>query len=376
MDSSKALQDSLAGIKIQLAAIESQLESTRKQIDLSLDALETGHLKEGDPAPFSAGVTLTRINEAAGRMAAAESQSQILAAYLEEAQSMASRGILFLKEDERYSKWQSIGFDSIQVEPVPIQDRSSPIIRSVSDQQVVVRGEGLEKTFPWLRESAEPPRMSLCIPLVFGDTVPVVLYLDSTEEMPIDFLELLTHLVVLILKNQYLQQLPALESAQGGEAGTKAITAPEPLQLPRKEQDPATETMERPASMIAEEPSLRLAGTESEEETRSPEGAEDDGQPEPDILSQEETRADTEQPLILPEDTAPESREADPEPVVILQNVTSPKAAEPAQPLTESSSPEEASDLESAPETPGFTYKKPPPKDQALSSPSMDKDSD
>ena len=83
MDYSKALQDSLAGIESKLAAIESQLETTTRQIESRMDGLENGHLNQADAAPPSTEAALSRINEAARSMAKAESQSQILTAYLE-----------------------------------------------------------------------------------------------------------------------------------------------------------------------------------------------------------------------------------------------------------------------------------------------------
>ena len=313
MDNSKALQDSLAAIESKLVAIESRLQ----EIESRLDKLESEPLNTGETALSSAGVELSRINEAIKKMAEAETQSEILAVYLEEALSLANRGILFLKEDEGYSKWQSIGFDSVQVEPVGTHNQSSPIIRAAADRTVIVRGEHLDEAFPWL-SSGEPPRMSLCIPLVFKDAVPVVLYLDSPDEIPVDSLELLTHLAVLILKNQYLQQPPTLESTEGGEAA-----------------EPTTE-----------EPVLQLAGTGNEEETPSPQGSEDDAQPQTDPSTREETQADPEPTLAMPKEVAAkgsespepslappdvpaaEEGESEPEPALTLQNDPAPEGAQ------------------------------------------------
>ena len=277
MEKSKALQDSLAGVESKLDALEAWLKADRRHIESRLDALEKGPLDPGGTAPTSVEVTFGRMNAATERIAGAGSQRQVLAAYLEEATAMASRGILFLKEGEQYSKWQSIGFESAQVEPISPQDQSGPIIRAASNQQVVVSGENLEEKFFWLSESGESPRMSLCIPLVFGDIVPVVLYLDSLDAMPVDSLELLTQLAVLILKNQYLQQLTALESFQGVDVVAEGIEFPEPLQFSQDEEMPVAETIEEPVAvkpdepieLIAEEATLQLAGTSSEEETQS-----------------------------------------------------------------------------------------------------------
>ncbi len=306
MDNPKALQDALAGIEGKLAAIESQLE----QIESRLARLDGGPLDTGEAALSSAGVELSRINEVIGKMAEADGQSEILAVYLEEARSLASRGILFLKEDEHYAKWQSMGFDSVQIEPVGDQDQSSPIIRAAEDRTVIVRGENLDAAFPWL-SSGEPPRMSLCIPLVFKDAVPVVLYLDSPDVMPVDSLELLTHLAVLILKNQYLQQPTTLESAEGEEAEAEAIPSPEPLQSSEKEEESSGETTAEPAAMpekaaepTTEKPVLQLAGSGSEEKAPSPEGSGDDAEPQAESLTPEETPADPESALAMPEEVA------------------------------------------------------------------------
>jgi hypothetical protein len=347
LDNSKALQDSLAGIESRLTAIESQLETNRRQIESSLSALQKGPLKEEETAPLSAGEAFGRINQATESMAEAESQSQVLAAYLEQATAMASRGILFLKEGEQYIEWQSIGFDSVQVEPISTQDQSDPIIRATSSQQVVVSGENLEGDFPWLSESEKSSRMSLCMPLVFGDTVPVVLYLDSPDEVPVAFLELLTHLAVLILKNQYLQQLTALESPDGGGFVIEGGESPEPLQFGQDEAKPLAETIQEPASvkpdgpteMTAGDPTSQPAGTRSDEETRLPEDTQEIPQPEP--VNPEEATVDSEQTLILPKDilslvqvaerkksvilpdlTAPEMTEVDPEQTVILTHAS------------------------------------------------------
>jgi hypothetical protein len=392
LDNSKALQGALSGIEGRLTAIESQLESDRSQTQSGPDAVERGQLKDGDRLPSSPGVALSRINQATERMVGAQNQSQILVAYLEEALSMASRGILFLKENEQYSKWQSIGFDAAQVEPIGTQDQSSPISRAASDRQVVISGEDLEEIFPWLRELGETPRMSLCIPLVFGDTVPVVLYLDSTNEVPIDSLELLTYVVVLILKNQYLQQLAALKSAQLGKAVAEEIVSSRPLQFTEKEENTAAEAIENPGSVTRDGPAERTAKepilTSSEEETTPLEGAQDDGQSEPDTLSQEEIRADPENILTLPNDTGPQVQASDPEPTRSLTEISSPEAAQavvglnrreqrepdsqPAPTPAEPTSPKEASDSEPAPALPEFTYRKPPPKDEEISNPSED----
>jgi len=388
LEKSKALQDSLAGVESKLAALEAWLKADRRHIESRLDALEKGPLDPGGTASTSVEITFGRINAAMERMAGAGSQRQVLAAYLEEATAMASRGILFLKEGEQYSKWQSIGFESAQVEPIGTQDQSGPIIRAASNQQVVVSGENLEEKFSWLSESGKSPRMSLCIPLVFGDIVPVVLYLDSFDAIPVDSLELLTQLAVLILKNQYLQQLTALESFQGVDVVAEGIEFPEPLQFSQDEEKPVAETIEEPVAvkpdepieLMAEEPTLQLAGTSREEETQSSEGAEDDLPPETETLSLEETRIDPESTTPVPDHTAREETEADPEPNraesefnLLEERESDPQATAPPP---EQISQEEAADPEPVPEPPGFSYKRVPARGEETPTPIEDEESD
>ncbi len=211
MSSSQTLRDSLAGIQEKLTAIESQLETAKKEIESRLKALDRPQQLDQDSPSLSSGLELSRVNAAHQKLATGESQEQILATYLEEAQALVSRGVLFLKEDEKYLPWKAIGFDLEHVQTVEGQDQENPIMRAALQRQIVFSGGDLDQTFPWSKQSGEPSRVAVCIPLVFGDSVPVVLYADSSASMPLDSLELLTHLVVLVLKNHYLQRLAASE---------------------------------------------------------------------------------------------------------------------------------------------------------------------
>jgi hypothetical protein len=218
--------------------------------------------------------------------------------------------------------------------------------------------------------------------------VPVVLYLDSFDAIPVDSLELLTQLAVLILKNQYLQQLTALESFQGVDVVAEGIEFPEPLQFSQDEEKPVAETIEEPVAvkpdepieLIAEEATLQLAGTSSEEETQSSEGAEDDLPPETETLSLEETRVDPESTTPVPDHTAGEETEADPEPNraesefnLLEERESDPQATAPPP---EQISQEEAADPEPVPEPPGFSYKRVPARGEETPTPIEDGESD
>ena len=219
MLSSEILRDSLAGIQKKLAAIETQLETTKQEIESSLEALD--RLPEGESSPFShapsfiaPGIVLKRMNSANQKFSAGKTQEEILTAYLGEVKAFVSRGVLFLKKDERYVPWKAVGFELQEIQTPEKGDQKNPIIRAAQHRQIVATGRNLERTFPWLNGSGELPREAVCIPLVFEDLVPVVLYADSSNSILLEALELLTHLAVLVLKNHSLQGLVASEEAK------------------------------------------------------------------------------------------------------------------------------------------------------------------
>ena len=219
MLSSEILRDSLAGIQKKLAAIESQLEMTKQEIESSFKALD--RLPEGESssvrqvAPSIApGLALKRMNTANQKFSAGKTQEEILTAYLGEVKVFVSRGVLFLKKDERYVPWKAVGFDLQHVQTQERRDQENPIIRAAQNRQIVATRRDLDRTFPWLNGSGELTREAVCIPLVFEDLVPVVLYADSSDSILLDALELLTHLAVLVLKNHYLQRLVSSKEAK------------------------------------------------------------------------------------------------------------------------------------------------------------------
>jgi len=217
--SSEILRDSLAGIQKRLAAIESQLETTKQEIESSLKALD--RLAEGEGSPFrkvpssiAPGLALKRMNSANQKFSAGKTQEEILTAYLGEVKAFVSRGVLFLEKDERYVPWKAVGFDLQHIQTQEKGDHESPIIRAAQHRQIVTTRRNLDRTFPWLNGAGELPREAVCIPLVFENLVPVVLYADSSDSILLDALELLTHLAVLVLKNHYLQGLVPSEEAK------------------------------------------------------------------------------------------------------------------------------------------------------------------
>jgi len=218
--SSEILRDSLAGIQKKLADIEFQLKTTKQEIESSFKALE--RLPKGEsnplrqaPSSIAPGLALKRMNRANRKFSAGKTQEEILTAYLGEVETFVSRGVLFLKKDQRYVPWKAVGFDLQHIQTQEKGDHENPIIRAAQHRQIVATSGDLDRTFPWLNGSGELPREAVCIPLVFEDLVPVVLYADSSDSILLDALELLTHLAVLVLKNHSLQGLVASQEVKG-----------------------------------------------------------------------------------------------------------------------------------------------------------------
>jgi hypothetical protein len=67
---------------------------------------------------------------------------------------------------------------------------------------------------PWLKKLGREPVHSLIVPLVFGSEVPLVLYVDSAEEISPARIQLLVRLTVLHLQNHYLAYLAQKRAAE------------------------------------------------------------------------------------------------------------------------------------------------------------------
>jgi hypothetical protein len=255
------LRDSLAGIQKKLAAIESQLETTKEEIETSFKALN--RLPEGEsdpirqsPTSIAPEIALKRMNTANEKFGAGKTQEEILTAYLEEVRAFVSRGVLFLKKDERYVPWKAVGFDLQHVREPEKENQENPIIGAAQRRKIVATSRDLDRIFPWLSRSGELPSETVCIPLVFEDLVPVVLYVDSSDSILLDALELLTHLVVLVLKNHSLQRLVSSEEVKAApkverEEETSEWIPPEIRGIP--EPPPLASDLPSPTPQVREE---------------------------------------------------------------------------------------------------------------------------
>ena len=197
-----------------LDELSSQLETAKRDIETVLQALNSllqsiKSIEVTAPDSLASGLDLEHIKLILRNLTAGSNQEEILEAYLRETQPLLRRAILFLQQDDSYVPWKGRGFEIEQIAAISQDDRDNPIVQAVERTKIIISRRQLKGIFPWLHEEAEPVSMALCVPLVFEERVPVVLYGDSSDIVSIDSVELISHLAVLVLKNQSLQGMVA-----------------------------------------------------------------------------------------------------------------------------------------------------------------------
>ena len=278
----QGLRDTLVNLREKVIQVETELGAARDALDGKLLAVQllmhhdrrVPPATDQAPAAFPA-IEVGQVNLAIQKLAQGTTQEQILEVFLLEAQTFAKRVILFLNKDTRYVPWKHLGFVAEDIESVTDGDFSDPIVRAAQQKQIIYRTKPPDQPFPWLEKSEVQPAY-ICIPFVFEDLVPLVLYGDSPESIAIDSLELLVHLTILVLKNNSLQALAAAKDTGPGEilfaaatetaeAGTSAEVAPEPGEL-RSDPQPTLEKKEEELTPTPKE-TLSAVGEENIEGT-------------------------------------------------------------------------------------------------------------
>ncbi len=361
------LGSSLSEIGEHLGHADRELAEARSQLGPQLQAVQTFLADHAavllGPSP-SAGPELSQINEAIQRLVLGKDQEQILETFLEETERHVDRAILFLQKDDAYSPWKSLGFPSASIESVEASSAEDPIVRAVRQQRILSRGEGVGEAFPWLGQAGGLPQAAVCIPLVFGESVPVVFYGDAERGIPLDSLELLSHVTSLVLKNNYLQTLlqAPVTAAVTGAAATREETVPaaevpgvlpsipEPEMAP-PEVSPAAEELEQRSPWQPEEAAAEISHLEWDVEAP----AEAEGEPEPQPAGEFSLEAEAEPepaetagfaPLGLEEPLAPAIEEEPPAEAPVEAAAAPPAekpapAEEPAAPAEEPAAPAE-----------------------------------
>ena len=231
------LGTALTAVLNRLGQIELEMAAAKNEANLQISAIrdflndpQISALAGPDPA---AGADVGRANEAIQKLSVGETQEQILEIFLEEVNSLSDRAILFLQRGDSYFAWKGLGFDSSIFDSVQAESDEDPIRRSAREQRIIYRTDDLTEAFPWLTGAGEVPATAVCVPLIFEETAPVVLYVDSSHGIELDSLELLSHLAVLVLKNHYL--MARLEGSTADAEKETATLPSEPLEMPLRD---------------------------------------------------------------------------------------------------------------------------------------------
>jgi hypothetical protein len=200
------LQHKLDLVQSILTSIETEVKDKIRQVEVQLGGETTG--SDASHQDFA-----DRVGKAVRGLGQGENQKEILSSLLNQVGECADRAAIFLEEDGNYSPWRNFGFESEDLTLVTPDEAGNPIIRASQERETIYVSDGLEEALPWLR-NGPPPRTAVCVPLSFEDYVPVVLYADSAEALEVNFLELLSELAVLVLKNDYLSRIPSEESEE------------------------------------------------------------------------------------------------------------------------------------------------------------------
>ncbi len=278
--SSEQAREHLGQISNRLGQMESQLAELRGELTATAARLEQPPRVEAPPSNGSAPtgrLELEHVNEALRKLAQGEEQERILEIFLEEAQSYVQRAILFLNQDGKYVTWKGFGFQPDAIRSLALSDPQETIVQSAERRQLVYRRDHPEDSLPWLKSAGEIPSSVFCIPLVFENSVPVVFYGDSNDTIAIDSLELLTHLAVLVLKNNYLhQQLNAQQEMASVQAPPAPVEEPAPEEAPAavEETSEALDPMEGVAAALGSVATASAMAPEAAEEEEQQEKVE------------------------------------------------------------------------------------------------------
>ncbi len=252
------LSASLNEVGQKLDNLQADLEATRTDLNSRVSEVDSvlGALK-AQPALEPREKVITAANEAVQKLSLGKTQDQILEIYLQEVAPYLDRAIVFLHKEGRYSPWKSFGFEAHSIESVVAEGDLDPIVRAAQRKRIIYRADDLAGAFTWLERCGEIPKTSICIPLVFNNYVPLVLYGDSSGSIALESLELLTHLTVLILQNHYLNMLvESYESPKETDAEPEATAEPGkvPGETPSHEDFPPPALAKDVASPFAQEP--------------------------------------------------------------------------------------------------------------------------
>ena len=185
-----------------------ELDRKLSEIAQRLRNMESGASSRRTPEEIfgeSEGV-VALANKAIRRMAEAVTQSKILEAYLELAGNWVSRSALFLRREDLLVAWRTSGFERSNLKKIPLNGEGgepSLLVRAAQERTIFYAEGSATRDFGWDVEGT--PEAVVCIPLVFGQEVPVVFYGDAKKRFSTAGLEVLSPMATLIIQNNGLR---------------------------------------------------------------------------------------------------------------------------------------------------------------------------
>ena len=256
-------KSALQEIRDQVAAVQTRLKET--QAGLARD-LETVEMLAGSFDKISVDLDgeaarriHLRVNYLIRKLVESSGQEEILEIYLAEVQENLQRGILFRGEEGSYTPWKGFGFSPGLIQEIGSQAPGSAIGRAGAEGCILYLEQDLTTEFPWLLQDVVPAHAAVCIPFVFEDEVPLVFYGDAELSFSVELPELSTHIVTLVLKNDYLQELVR----RGGGVDSETST---PISDLGEELAQTTSTDEDLGAESVSEPSVEASDAVSPEE--------------------------------------------------------------------------------------------------------------
>ncbi len=234
------LQQSSTNLEMQVQAARN-LDGRLEQVDGTLQRVQAEPLASPERPPIQ-GLDPVLLKDTLRTLAAAPAQEEILDVFLELASRKVDRAILFASKNGSYIPWRSRGFSTDALDSVVVDDPADPILTVARSRQLIYREKAPAEARPSLGQAGDLPHAFAAIPLVFDEFVPVIFYADSGSSLDVDYLEILSYLAVLVLKNNALQQLAGGEQKLAEmEAQQPTLAVPPPVEPIVAEPEPALE---------------------------------------------------------------------------------------------------------------------------------------
>ncbi len=184
-----------------------ELDRKLSEISQRLRSMESGaSIRTAEEIFGKSGNVAALVDRSILRMTAATTQREILEAYLQLARNWVSRAALFLRKGDLLAAWNTSGFGKRNLEDIPLNGKSeetSLLVRAAQERTVFYAEDSAVQDFSWNGE--QTPEAVVCIPLVFGQEVPIVLYGDAQKSFSTAELEVLSLITTLIIQNNGLR---------------------------------------------------------------------------------------------------------------------------------------------------------------------------